>query len=272
MKPWQKGMLLTTNSILGLYRSLMAENGYSFLITGRFSQDCLENLFSQVRGLGDAHPSSVRFRHNLRHITLSHLVAVPKNSFYETDEASLNLLDVLKESDKPASIDELSPAEAEFIDGGDMFANANIEGKAHYYVSGWAAFKAKEVVGDCEVCLVLLQTAETQRTDASFTKAKSYGGLVLPTDEVCDFLLKAENHFRTTDLNKANVHAKLCKKMLGYKGSMNLAICKRHDLRRILVNKYFTLRLHIRASFLNAEKKKKAQYASRSAAARTTIL
>ena len=63
LKPWQKGMILPTNTVLSLHNELVVNGDYTFLLTCRLTQDCLENLFSQIRGLGDSHPSTVQIPH-----------------------------------------------------------------------------------------------------------------------------------------------------------------------------------------------------------------
>ena len=46
-KPVQTGVILSSASILGLAEDLLQPT--NFLLTSRFTQDCLENLFSCVR-------------------------------------------------------------------------------------------------------------------------------------------------------------------------------------------------------------------------------
>lgn len=48
-KPFQSGMILSTTSVLALSESLLKDNGFSFVLTSRFSQDPVENLFSLLR-------------------------------------------------------------------------------------------------------------------------------------------------------------------------------------------------------------------------------
>jgi len=64
-------------------------------MTGRLTQDCVENLFSCVRGRSDAHPSPVHFRHNLRLISLSQYMRISSSSSYDQDDSEY-FLDFLK--------------------------------------------------------------------------------------------------------------------------------------------------------------------------------
>lgn len=43
-KPFQKGMILSTMSIIELSTYLIEERNYSFVLINRFTQDCVENL------------------------------------------------------------------------------------------------------------------------------------------------------------------------------------------------------------------------------------
>lgn len=49
--PFQKGFLISINSIRGLFRELKSD-GYSYILTYRLNQDVLESYFSQIRGIG----------------------------------------------------------------------------------------------------------------------------------------------------------------------------------------------------------------------------
>lgn len=78
-KPIQTGVQLSTSSILDLIQVLAVNGDYKFLLPGRLTQDCVENLFSCIRGCGDSHPSCVRFRYNLRLVSLSQYMRIDYN-------------------------------------------------------------------------------------------------------------------------------------------------------------------------------------------------
>jgi len=48
-KPVQKGIILSTTSIINLVEYLLKDRNFQFVLTGRFTQDCLENLHSLLR-------------------------------------------------------------------------------------------------------------------------------------------------------------------------------------------------------------------------------
>lgn len=47
-KPVQEGVLISTSSILMLQEELLGRRGYRFVLTSRFTQDFVENLFSMI--------------------------------------------------------------------------------------------------------------------------------------------------------------------------------------------------------------------------------
>lgn len=49
LKPWQKGIRLSTTSMIQLQANYIDLKGFSFLLWGRFLQDPLENVFSSMR-------------------------------------------------------------------------------------------------------------------------------------------------------------------------------------------------------------------------------
>jgi len=64
-------------------------------MTGRLTQDCMKNLFSCVCECGDAHPSTVHFRHNLPLISLSHYMQISSSSRCDQEDIEY-FLDFLK--------------------------------------------------------------------------------------------------------------------------------------------------------------------------------
>ena len=66
--PWVFGMKMSIKSIRGLYTDLVKNGSFTFLLTKRVNQDCLENLFSRIRGMCGAnnHPTCVEFIRRIR--------------------------------------------------------------------------------------------------------------------------------------------------------------------------------------------------------------
>ena len=68
--PFQRGILRSTASVRGLYEDLTTAypGQLRFILTSRLNQDCLENAFSQLRGMGgqNTNPDAVEVRQRLR--------------------------------------------------------------------------------------------------------------------------------------------------------------------------------------------------------------
>lgn len=68
-----------------LQAALLDNQGYNFLLTGRLTQDCIENLFSVVR-MKKPEPSAYNFKCTLRLVCISQFIHRPKNSSYRADD------------------------------------------------------------------------------------------------------------------------------------------------------------------------------------------
>ena len=150
-KPIQTGVRLSTESVVSLYDDLVVKGSYKYLMTGRLTQDCVENLFSQIRSKGDSHPSPVHFRHSLRLISIAQYMHVSQNSSYDTDE-SVYFLDFLKSKSftKPVSNND-DDVEMEKVCS-QLLPLSECESNALYAVAGWTVFKEKTPKA-CPVCL-----------------------------------------------------------------------------------------------------------------------
>jgi hypothetical protein len=266
-KPWQKGILLSTRTILALHDELVQNGNYSFLLTCRFTQDALENLFSQIRGFGDDHPSTLHFRQCLKLITLSQFMDVPKKTSYEVDDTP-NLIEFIKSRPQKQLEDKYSDLPA--LQSFDGILPNIIEEKSLYNLAGWVSFKVLRKVDACQPCVSILRTDDPQLPQSSLVKEKSYGALVHPSNEMYSFIFDAEWYFRSHDVRNVSIDEAAdaflhqCKRMIGN--------CHLHELSKMVVRKFFKVRMHIRAKFLTQHLKiQQSQFASRSAAARTTV-
>ena len=90
-KQFKAGIAVSIKSTIALYNELKSQ-GVNYLLTTRIKQDCLENLFSNVRFMGgnDCHPSAKDFFTCMRNICLSKNIdlVINKNpvEFYDKDE------------------------------------------------------------------------------------------------------------------------------------------------------------------------------------------
>lgn len=74
-KPFQRGLVLSTTSVIELTSFLLSNQRFNFVLPGRFLQDCLENLFSTVRS---GNPKCNAFPY--RYVT-HHMIGMTLNSY-----------------------------------------------------------------------------------------------------------------------------------------------------------------------------------------------
>lgn len=84
-KPSQTGAIISTMSVLTLQHHFVIEKNNSFLLTSRFSQDCVENLFSSVR-VKQPLPTAVQFKNNLRLLSICQYLKNPSKTNYAEDD------------------------------------------------------------------------------------------------------------------------------------------------------------------------------------------
>ena len=93
-KPLNTGLIMTTISVCDLSQ-LLLHNGYEFILTHRFTQDAIENVFSQVRRAGKL-PSSADCLNVMKLISVSQFVSDVKRTNY-CSESDVTLAEHCKE-------------------------------------------------------------------------------------------------------------------------------------------------------------------------------
>lgn len=83
-KPWKSAVVLATDTILRLQDFFLKQAGFDYFLPGRLTQDCLENLFSQLRRR-QMRPTALQVKDNLKLLTVSQYMMDIKNSSYEWD-------------------------------------------------------------------------------------------------------------------------------------------------------------------------------------------
>lgn len=93
-KPVQTGLIITTKSYIELTDYLLKERRFLYVSGARFSNDFVENLFSNIRKKFPT-PNALQFKQSLKHVTASQYLQELPNTNYETDNGAL-LADFLK--------------------------------------------------------------------------------------------------------------------------------------------------------------------------------
>ncbi|XP_058811147.1 uncharacterized protein LOC131675796 [Topomyia yanbarensis] len=84
-KPWQASTILTINSILRLQQYFLNDKQYKFLLTCHFTQDCVQNVVSQIR-LRQKRPTALQFKSLLKRLSISQYMTEISGSSYDPDE------------------------------------------------------------------------------------------------------------------------------------------------------------------------------------------
>lgn len=83
-KPWQASAILTTDSFLRLQQYFLRDQKFDFFCGGRLTQDCMENVFTQLRQR-QARPTALQAKDNLKLLSLSQYMNEVHNSSYDWD-------------------------------------------------------------------------------------------------------------------------------------------------------------------------------------------
>ena len=97
-----RGWKISIKALLSLWEDLHTNCGFSFLLTSRLNQDCVENLFSIIRGKGGKrdNPDAREFRAAFRQVVFDQLLVQSKSSncAVDLDNILLNIGNVTSTS------------------------------------------------------------------------------------------------------------------------------------------------------------------------------
>jgi hypothetical protein len=283
-KPIQTGILMATKSVIDLHASLVLTGLYRFLLTSRLTQDSLENLFSQIRGRGDSHPSPVQFRHNLRLISVAQFVKTPKHTSYAVDESQFVVPFLKSKMDERVRNTEVQPPSEVCgeVSVGNVTDNV-CEANALYYLTGWVAFKLKAELQSCAACVAwIVHSSDVSeiydKADIQLTLQKSFAdlgndhGLTIPSEPLKNLLLSAERVFNDSKLEclyHADVQQTLLNRSKLFLHDLTIPQC--HNLAQRVLTKFFRLRLHIWCKRRSETVEDDCQHGSKSAKSRCTV-
>ena len=167
-KPVQSGIQLSTKSIIELSEDLLESSG--FLLTSRFTQDCLENVFSSVRYKNPV-PTPLEFKNALKLISVSQFLKQSSASSYNADDNDY-LVDFLGMQPAPATIEEA----IEEVVVCDLSATeiCGAEEAALYYIAGYCLQSLKKKKQLCSTCLPTTKHDGTSLAEATLTRLKEY--------------------------------------------------------------------------------------------------
>ena len=240
-KPWQTGLLMSTNSITHLQERLLVAEDYGFVLTARFSSDCIENLFSQVRSKNPV-PSAKEVKANLRAVSIAQFLTEKKGSNYSFDDGEF-LADFL-------NIPAHESTEEEDEEEQEIERNPNLrydlsdqEADVLYYVSGWVLKGVRDNSKVCDQCVESVQCSSGENVPDSLLQEKDFTGesLLRVSAEIFDVMLQAEKRFQSVDLTSKNILKTL---VADHLASCQLGITLScHDIVQKMLTKFFRFRL-----------------------------
>ena len=270
--PCMYGWKSSIRSLLLLWEDLRSNHGFSFLFTDRLNQDCLENLFSQVRS-NSSHidrPTAAQFRIFFARVMVNQLFLHPKGTNCQEDtdfflitlnelsknknivsqsdaiatpnvgievEASKNKVSLVIEDDENTDTDELL---------GKMKENVIT------YISGYIVHKIKDKI--CNSCQSAMVCTNNSTSEYLFLHEKQYNdckrGLMFPSHDMIQAIGMLENEYCKHISNcchASKIKVKLIPQLLGSLEPLQSSLllsCKSCNIANFVTDLYFNLRLH----------------------------
>lgn len=187
-----------------LWHDLSNENEFKFLLTNRLNQDCIENLFSIVRGKGGFrdNPTPEQFRAAFRQIVVDLMLVKSELSNCQSDIDKI-LLDITSITPKvaPSSVSHSAHTDMRNVSISDYIdlPTSDVEQNVAAYIGGYLLRKMQL---SCERCLsdYILTARPINNAMYSFLNLKAYTeqcGLVYPTPQFVHFVENLENLYLT---------------------------------------------------------------------------
>jgi hypothetical protein len=148
-KPSQTGVLISTQSMLNVQANLLENKSYKFILTSRFSQNSLENLFSSLRAKQIV-PNAVQVKNNLKLICVSQYIKNTSTSSYEEDDRQFlaGFLDII--TDYKVEYDQVQlPAEVREVTVNLRFSELH----SLYNIAGYLLRSIKNTTKTCSQCV-----------------------------------------------------------------------------------------------------------------------
>lgn len=262
--PCLSGWKMAIVCLLQLWDDLHQTHGIKFLLTNRLNQDCVENLFSIIRGKGGHrdNPDAVHFRAAFRQVMVDAVMIPSKASNCQEDvDAFLLTLNSIGAPASNAPIDTIEQSNLEVPESVRSLLSvcslpmpmheplSDAECNIVAYIAGYLCRKVRSKV--CESCKETLQTTiDSQNPTHVLLSQKNYGdtageGLIAPSSLLYEFVETLEVEYRKTVesvTHMGQVRGRLVMslaKSTGVSMSCNVCQCK-----PMLLNLFVTVRLH----------------------------
>lgn len=268
--PCLTGWRMAIMCLLQLWDDLHKTHGIKFLLTNRLNQDCVENLFSVIRGKGGHrdNPDSVQFRAAFRQVMVDAVMIPSKgsNCKEDVDDFLLTLKGIGSNvnttppsndtpdmqhqpntNDIPASVTSiLSLCSFQFATNEAL---SDTECNIVAYIAGYLCRKVSGKI--CQSCKELLKAnLDAENPSHVFLNHKNYGdtageGLIVPSPSLHHFVEVLELEYRKIAepvIHMSNVRSRLVTALDKITGDS--MTCKQCPCKPMLINLFVTVRLH----------------------------
>lgn len=275
-KPWQSSIILATNSMLRLQNYYLNVKGYKFILTSRFTQDCVESLFSQIR-IRQKRPTALQFKNLLKSICISQYLTEVAGSSYDVDDREwlvdfpTNVRQLAhqkqyeKENIPPNQLRKAETLPISAMKPPEIQLNET-EQNVLYHITGSVIQKVCKKGSVCSTCVRSCIANQPYLSNFSkFTILKDFTGhaLVYANEETFKFFLNLEilfrTHVKTSNTNAGNQFETVLS-LLSSVETCHFANC--HNIRDKLIRKFTLFRLKT----LEPKKSRKNKFDSRSMA------
>ena len=204
-KPFQKGIVITILSFLELSIFLINKRNYKFVMGGRFTQDCTENLFSVLR-MKNCILNAVQFKNNLKLVTISYYMRRISSSNYDEDERVylpdfLQTVKVFRKGKEMNNISMCTPSNIHYNPDAayQRIVINNIELNVLHHIAGYLIRSIANTQKICKNCL--LYTGNLRPTITTYnrlTSLRCYGKdtLFFVNPRTFNFFIEKEKNFR----------------------------------------------------------------------------
>lgn len=267
--PSQTGIVLSTTAVLSLQEYLL-DSGFQFILTSRFSQDKLENLFSQIRRRR-ATPTAYEFKNALKIVTIAQFLHRPRGCNYQEDDGSY-IADFLSANPSAKQTTENRELDEDFIldlmDTANLTEVKTLEADILYNLCGYVIHSVQlRSKIKCKKCLAVLLSKDKEFDDNGFSdlvKLRDYTGSSLTYCSRLIFekiFMPMEELFLKLDtvhdmITKKNVQEKLVSHFMNVLEDVLPACCL---LKKRLITRYIVLRLKITAKEYTTMKREEAK-------------
>lgn len=273
-KPYQKGLIITTQSFLDVTEFLLEKRKYKFVIAGRFTQDCIENLFSVLR-MKNCVLNALQFKNNLKLITISHYMRRVATSNYDEDDRQFlpDFLKMVKDSKKSSENENSDSVNIEpFVEHEDFdkITVNNTQLNILHLVAGYLIRSITRTEKCCKQCVLCTGNLKFQPAFYNrLTSIRCFGKdtLFFVNERTLKFFLQMEKVFvgtmkNLTSFHKFNLRDYFIKKFM----EIPYILPNCHQLKQKIAKRFAIFRLKVRTKRKNKNIKNDMQFASKTMA------